>query len=254
MKQKATGIYRIQEFAKLAGVTVRALHHYDRLGLLKPSGRSDSGYRLYRDRDLARLEQIVVLKFLGLPLKQIGRLLKRESPLAETLRRQQTVLFEKRRQLDVAIDAIRQAERSVLTSREPDWTLFTDIVREIEMQNETEWSKKYYSPEARTKVEERRHLWSPELQERVTKEWNALLEEIEAALGEEAASPTAQALAARWRTLVERFTGGDPEIQKGLNKMWPDKEHWPRQERERFTIKPEIQEFIVKAMKSGPRR
>src|SRR5882762_6221128 len=211
LKQKATGIYRIQEFAKLAGVTVRALHHYDRLGLLKPSGRSDSGYRLYRDRDLARLEQIVVLKFLGLPLKQIGRLLKRESPLAETLRRQQTVLFEKRRQLDVAIDAIKQAERSVLTSREPDWTLFTDIVREIEMQNETEWSKKYYSPEARTKVEERRHLWSPELQERVTKEWNALLEEIEAALGEEAASPTAQALAARWRTLVEGFTGGDPE-------------------------------------------
>ncbi len=253
MKQTATGVYRIQEFAKLAGVTVRALHHYDRLGLLKPSGRSDSGYRLYRDRDLARLEQIVVLKVLGLPLKQIGRLLKRESPLVETLRRQQTVLFEKRRQLDVAIDAIKQAEQSLLTSREPDWTLFTHIVREIEMQNNTEWSKKYYSPEAQAKVEERKHRWSPELQERVTKAWNTLLADIEAALGEDPTSPTAQALAARWRTLVEGFTGGDQEIQKGLNKMWADKENWPTQERERFTIKPEIQEFIVKAMKSAPR-
>src|SRR5882762_951798 len=99
-------IYRIQEFATLAGVTVRALHHYDRLGLLKPSGRSDRGYRLYRDCDLARLEQIVVLKFLGLPLEQIGRLLKRESPLPDTLRRQQQVLTEKRRRLDMAIYAI----------------------------------------------------------------------------------------------------------------------------------------------------
>jgi DNA-binding transcriptional MerR regulator len=248
VKQKTTGVYRIQEFARLAGVTVRALHHYDRLGLLKPSGRSDAGYRLYRDCDLARLEQIVVLKFLGLPLKQIGRLLKRESPLVETLRRQQTVLFEKRRQLDGAIDAIQQAERSVLTRREPDWTLFTHIVREIEMQNNTEWSKKYYSPEAQAKVEERKHLWSPELQERVTQEWTALVADVEAALGEDPASAKAQALAARWRTLIEGFTGGDPEVQKGLNKMWADKENWPQQERRRFTIKPEIQDFIVQAM------
>jgi DNA-binding transcriptional MerR regulator len=158
LKQNAKGVYRIREFAKLAGVTVRTLHHYDRLGLLKPSGRSDAGYRLYRDCDLARLEQIVVLKFLGLPLRQIGRLLTRGSRLVDTLRRQQTVLFEKRRQLDAAIDAIKQAERSVSTSREPDWTLFTHIVREIEMQNNTEWSKKYYSPETQAKLEERKHL------------------------------------------------------------------------------------------------
>jgi MerR-like DNA binding protein len=60
VSQKRTGVCRIREFAALAGVTVRALHHYDRLGLLKPSGRSTSAYRLYRDCDLARLEQIVV--------------------------------------------------------------------------------------------------------------------------------------------------------------------------------------------------
>jgi len=71
-------------------VIVRAPHYYDRLGLLKPSGRSDRGYRLYCDRDMARLEQIVVLKFLGLPMGQIGRLLKREAPLGDTLRRQQS--------------------------------------------------------------------------------------------------------------------------------------------------------------------
>jgi DNA-binding transcriptional MerR regulator len=51
---------RVQEFAELAGVTVRALHHYDRLGLLKPR-RTESGYRMYSARDLERLEQVVAL-------------------------------------------------------------------------------------------------------------------------------------------------------------------------------------------------
>jgi DNA-binding transcriptional MerR regulator len=68
-------MYRVQEFAALAGVTVRALHHYDQLGLLKPLRRPGSGYRIYRDADVARLEQIVVLKFLGIPLREIGPLL-----------------------------------------------------------------------------------------------------------------------------------------------------------------------------------
>jgi MerR family transcriptional regulator, thiopeptide resistance regulator len=80
-----------------------------------PNWRTNSGYRLYTDRDLVRLEQIVVLKFLGLPLKQIRTLLDRHVALAETLRRQQNVLADKRRQLDAAIHAIRQAEGPVVT-------------------------------------------------------------------------------------------------------------------------------------------
>jgi DNA-binding transcriptional MerR regulator len=246
-------VYRIREFAQMAGVTVRALHHYDRLGLLKPSGRSHAGYRLYRDRDFARLEQIVVLKFLGLPLKQIGRLLKRETSLADALRRQQRVLAEKRHRLDVAMHAIAKAERSLASASGPAWPLFTEIVREIEMQNNTDWSKKYYSEAAQANVEARKALWSPELQERVMREWTALVADVEAALGEDPAGPKAQALAARWRTLVEGFTGGDPEIQKGLNKMWADKQHWPAAERERFHIRPDVQEFIARAMKATPR-
>ena len=251
---RTADVYRIREFATLAGVTVRALHHYDRLGLLKPSGRSRSGYRLYRDRDLVRLEQIVVLKFLGLPLKQIARLLKRESSLADALRRQQVVLAGKRRQLDLAISAIRRAERSVESGGDPDWELFKTIVREIEMQNSTDWSKKYYSEDAKAKIEERKALWNPELQAQVTAQWTALIADVTAALAEDPAGPNAQALAARWRTLVEGFTGGDPEVQQGLNKMWADKDNWPAENRDRFHIDPRVQEFIVKAMNSEKAR
>ena len=67
--------FRIQEFAKLAGVTVRTLHHYDRLKLLSPAHRSERGYRLYSHEDLGRLERILVLRFLGLSLREIAALL-----------------------------------------------------------------------------------------------------------------------------------------------------------------------------------
>jgi DNA-binding transcriptional MerR regulator len=250
MEHDSTKLYKVREFARLAGVTVRALHHYDTLDLLKPIRRTGSSYRLYAERDLARLEEIVVLKFLGIPLKEIRPLLDKQSGLADALRRQQRVLGEKRRQLEQAITTIAAAERSVRSDEGPDWTLFRHVIQEIEMQDETEWSKKYYSPEAQEKVEQRRALWSPELQEEVTRKWNALFADIEASLGEDPASPKAQALAARWRELLAGFTGGDPEIQKGLNKMWSDQQNWPASSRERYGVKPEIQEFIMKAMRA----
>src|SRR5579862_2563794 len=81
--------YQPHEFAKREGVTIRALHHYDRLGLLKPSGHTAAGYRLYTDRDLVRLEQIVALKFIGFSLSQIRELLnQRDLDVVAALRQQ----------------------------------------------------------------------------------------------------------------------------------------------------------------------
>lgn len=100
--------YSVQEFARLAGVTVKALHHYDRLGLLQPR-RSQAGYRIYEDRDLERLEQIVALRFLGLPLKQIEIVLEQDAlELPQALRLQRKVLEGKRQLLDRAIESIRR--------------------------------------------------------------------------------------------------------------------------------------------------
>lgn len=251
MKLDAKEMFKTQEFAKLAGVTVRALHHYDRLGLLKPKQRSTAGYRLYSARDFVRLEQIVVLKFLGMPLQQVKRVLAAEVNLAEALRRQRQVLTEKRHQIDRAIQAISTAQQSFGANRTQDWRLLQIITQEMAMQNSTDWTKKYYSPEAQEKVEERKKLWSPELQERVSREWAQLFTDIEGALGESPASAKAQALAARWRNLLAEFTGGDPEIQKGLNKMWADQANWPDQRARSFQVKPEVQDFIMRAMRVG---
>src|SRR5690348_9550056 len=68
--------YRVHEFAERTGLTVKALYHYDRLGLLNPR-RTASGYRLYSDRNVERAEQIAALKFLGISLRQIKAVLDR---------------------------------------------------------------------------------------------------------------------------------------------------------------------------------
>jgi DNA-binding transcriptional MerR regulator len=247
LKPGAARMYQAREFAKLAGLTVRTLHHYDQLGLLKPSGRTQAGYRLYSDRDLVKLEQIVVLKFLGLPLKQIAVLLAGQEPrLPEILRRQREILEERRAHLEKAIQAIGEAEHVLAFARQPEWDVLPSLIKVIRMNNDTNWAAKYYSDEAQAKIEERKKLWSPELQERVTREWQELGRDIEAALGEAPASPVAQALADRWCKLLEGFTGGDPDIQAGLNRMYADRENWPV--RYEMPYSKEAEEFILRAL------
>jgi DNA-binding transcriptional MerR regulator len=70
-------LLKIGELAKRTGLTVRALHHYDAIGLLSPSARSDAGYRLYNEADIARLHRILALRRFGLALADIGTTLTR---------------------------------------------------------------------------------------------------------------------------------------------------------------------------------
>src|SRR5437667_476252 len=148
-KRIRPALYQAHEFAGLAGVTIRTLHHYDRLGLLKPSRRTDAGYRLYRENDLVRLEQIIVLKFLGLPLKGIKELLDRKAlDLPRVLQLQRRALEEKRRQLDVAIQAIGEAEQWLSSGRKPDGEIFKKVIKVIEMQNDSDWMMCYYGDAA----------------------------------------------------------------------------------------------------------
>jgi len=135
--------YRIGEFARLAGVTPRALHHYDRMGLLKPR-RTTAGYRAYADDDLERVAQIVALKFIGIPLNESGGLAAiRRTDLAGALRAQRQTLEEKRRLLDQAIGAIREAELALQRDRQAAPALYQRIIEVIDMQTNHDWKATY---------------------------------------------------------------------------------------------------------------
>src|SRR5204863_5815378 len=107
------------------------------------------------------------------------------------------------------------AERIMRPGEQPDAAVLKKIIEAIEMQD-ADFMNKYYSEEAQAKMAERRAEWNPELQEQATAAWTALFRDVEAALGEDPASDKAQALAGRWKKLVESFTGGDADISAGL--------------------------------------
>jgi MerR family transcriptional regulator, thiopeptide resistance regulator len=240
--------FQASEFARLTGVTVRALHHYDRLGLLKPSGRSQSGYRLYGERDFARLQQVVTLKFIGFPLKQIKKILDRERlDLPAALRLQREVIEQKRRGLGLAAKAIEEVERVLQSSREPDWELFAKIIEVINMQNDWEFAKKYYTEE---QLEELAGRGTPEVLEQGQRDWAALIKDVEAAASEgvDPASERAQALASRWSALIEAFTGGNPGIAQSLKNMYADQANWPATTHKPYSD--EVGSFISKAVEA----
>ncbi len=248
--------YRVQRFAELSGVTVRTLHHYDRLGLLKPAQRSEGGYRLYSRGDLLRLERITVLRYLGLSLRQIGKIVSRsageELDVAGLLRTQAVILRERRDGLTRVLRAVEAAEQVLEANGRAasgDWQLFQTILEEVSMQENSEWSKKYYNEAAQQAVETRKGEWSPELQEKVTAQWKEMFAKVEAALaaGVEPASEEGRAIAAEWSALVGQFTRGNREVAKGLNSMYADQGNWPAAQSQ-YAIKPELLEFIRRAV------
>jgi DNA-binding transcriptional MerR regulator len=105
--------YTVGEIARLAGVTVRTLHHYDEIGLLTPSGHTHSGYRIYGEPDLERLHEVLVYRELGLPLEEIRALLDGAGfDRATVLGGQHRQLVEQRRRLDRVIAAVEKALRA----------------------------------------------------------------------------------------------------------------------------------------------
>lgn len=240
--------YLPHEFAKRAGVTVRALHHYDRLGLLKPSGRTRAGYRVYSDRDFARLEQIVALKFIGFPLFQIRELLRhQQTDLTAALRQQRQILAEKRQHLDRAIEAIERAEKIVNDGGIKDWEPFRKVIEVIQMQTRKDWMKRYYSEEQLANLRQR---WTPEVQAEAEAGWASLAKDAEAAITN-GADPTGKIglwLAARREKLLKMFTGGDPGIELSLKKLYADEANWPSEFKRPFSD--EVNSFLCSAAKA----
>ena len=133
-------VHTVGELSTLAGVSVRALHHYDEIGLLAPSGRSDAGYRLYSYADLERLQEILVWRQLGFALEDIRALLDDSAHDRETalLRQRELVASELERlgatarALDAALAAHRQGEQMTPTSMFEDFdpSQYEEEVRE----------------------------------------------------------------------------------------------------------------------------
>jgi DNA-binding transcriptional MerR regulator len=226
--------HRIGEFAKLAGVTVRALHHYDRIGLLKPQ-RGTSGFRLYYMDDLERLEQIAALKFLGIPLQEIKLLLKHGPlTLADSLHVQRQALAEKRKLIDRAVVAIEAAEKVIQSGQTTDSSILRKIIEVIDMQPQQNSMRKYYSDQAWLDKERIARERPAEEFKKNALALRKLFVEIEADIDLDPASERAQDLTRQWLQLAEFAHGGNEAVRAGNIQAWNDYQNWPPDDQDRL--------------------
>ena len=134
------GFMTVGEIAKKMGVTIRTLQYYDKEGLLTPSAESEGGRRLYTDKDLLLLNQIISLKSLGFSLEDIkGRLFPLETPeeVAYALTEQAEDIRKKIEKLKASLSAIEQLKEEVLQIQTVNFKKYADIIVNLQMQNDS---------------------------------------------------------------------------------------------------------------------
>jgi MerR family transcriptional regulator, thiopeptide resistance regulator len=209
MTSHAQRTFHTAAFAAIAGVTARTLHHYDRLGLLRPR-RSRAGYRVYSERDLETLEEIVALKFIGIPLKKIAATRRQvRGAFVDVLHVQRETLEAKRATITRAIAAIATAEQALRSGSAIDARLFRRIIEVMHMETDQSDTITKYSALLKAKVAHMSAL-SAEQRDALRQQWLELIQDIKAASPDDPAGPQAQALLSRWAGLLEALTGTAP--------------------------------------------
>ena len=221
---------RVSEVARLAGVTVRTLHHYDAIGLLVPSRRSAKGYRLYTDDDLLRLQQIVIGRALGMSLERIRRTL--DDPdfeLAEALREQRALLVERQEQtrdmirsIDVALVALDKEQEKKMDAKQ----LFDGFdPAEHEAEARQRWGSSAAFAESRRRTQD----YGPEDWARIQEEARAIVEAwaAERRAGRAADAAPAMDLAEQHRLHIDRwFYPCDHAMHAGLAQLYVQDERF----------------------------
>jgi DNA-binding transcriptional MerR regulator len=200
---------KVGELAMRAGLTVRTLHHYDSIGLLRPSARSDAGYRLYNRDDVARLHQIQALRKFVMALSDIGNYLDGPGAMPLAIVEQQIVALDRQIADASTMRAQLQLLRDQLAKGEsPDLSTWLTTLEQMTMYD------KYFSKEDLQQLRM--------MQDDASRaEWDALVAQVRDKM--EAKAPpsdeSVKQLALRWIAQLERDTSGNPDIISRLDAM-----------------------------------
>ncbi len=237
----------VQEFARLAGVTVRALHVYDHAGLLAPSVRTAGGHRRYRRGDLVRLQQILTLKYLGFSLEEIANLLNAPAyDLRSSLAMQKNAIEQRILQLQGVVYALTRTLDDITAQNEIDWTQVVLTIRGLQEAGSREWLTRYYSTETQSWLQERAAMAPRDLLEEGTRAWQELYTHFGQVADLPAEHDEVQHLAAEMDRLIAMFTGGDQAVEHGLRQRF---QNTPRLlETYGMQIDPAVQRLMQQAL------
>ncbi len=144
MKDTSKKLFTTGEFAKKAGVTIRTLRYYDKIGLLVPSSHNELGHRLYSKEDFGKLQKILTLKFIGLSLEDIANIMKYDlnhKDFKKSLEIQKEIMKKKIKHIQSIIKAIDEAADTIDFNKEMDWDKFINIISAIN--SDKNWTQQY---------------------------------------------------------------------------------------------------------------
>jgi DNA-binding transcriptional MerR regulator len=236
---------KVGALARQTGLTVRALHHYESVGLLTPAGRTASGHRYYGSEEIRRLHQITSLRQLGLSLPEIAGVLDDPNHTLEaTLDRHLEGLrarIREEEELCRRLEALRDRIR-----RDPDSVPLAELAESV---HRTVRFESYFSQEQLARLSHRRRAAGAVGMARGEAEWGVLLDDFRAAMDEGLPPEDARVaeLARRAAVLVEAFTGGDADLAESLGRMY--REEGPERvlEGRGISVAPGLWEYMARA-------
>ena len=205
----------VHEVAQLASVSVRTLHYYDEIGLLRPDCTTEAGYRLYGEAQLERLQQILFFRELDFPLRQIARIL--DDPAfdrQQALRNHQTLLAKKRQRLDALLGLIDNTLKgeSTMSFQEFDRSEIDALQKQYAEEVKERWGATDAYRESQQKAG-----YTPEAAEEAEKIYAGFV----ACMPHDPGCAQAQQLVADWQAYITRhFYTCTKEILAGLGEMY----------------------------------
>ncbi|NLE52995.1 MAG: MerR family transcriptional regulator [Chloroflexi bacterium] len=214
--------YTVRQLAKIAGVSVRTLHHYDAIGLLRPPRDPSNGYRRYDHQAVLRLQQILFLRELGLSLDEIRAALDRpDFDLLRALEQHRKALRERQERLARLAQTVERTIQHLRGEIEMSGDeLFVGFTPEQEAAYEEEAAERWGDG-----VHESNRLWrsySDEKKRAVLQEGQAIYRDLIAAMPEGPASAAAQDGIRRWHENMRNFYEPTPEVLLGLGNLYND--------------------------------
>ena len=237
----------IGELAKKAGISVRALRHYEAIGLLHPARDPHNERRRYGRADIETVMQITALKGAGFSLRRIGALLGGGVDMSTLVQAQLRHMRALQSRTRMALDVLEQAAGLLQKGQRLDVDLLCHMIRSTPMTTNplSDVAKDYFDDEQMAKIKARGT--TPDELADYGRQWSDLIARVQQLVdaGADPASPEAQACAQQWQGLVEAFTQNDPGITQSLGKMYADKEAWKG--RAQMPYSPPVGDFIARA-------
>lgn len=240
-----TAKYSIGDFSKKTGTTIRTLHYYDEIGLLKPALITESGRRFYSDDELIKLQKIVSLKFLGYSLEKINEFVHlKDWHIKDSLMFQKNEMIQKKKHIENVIRALDNALHILEDEEKGDPAIFISLINNIQLENEhKEWLKGVISEDTVAKI----YDISEEKQLELNKRAYTLFTDLKKSYGQDPASEQIQKLIEEYMNIFDEITGYDIGILQEILDNGTEIDDDPQLFPSPFSA--EEEEWTAKAMK-----